>query len=628
MAFGEAAIRWRNDSSLPIGTIHLSFCNSAEVDKGKLSDLIVNPVVNDNPAELRWKQKEGEDDYFGFDLLLQDEIKPNAVADIRMKFRSGEYSYKYGYYRYLDDWFPMVVQTVEGRPNPKWPVLSAFDVTLTYPSDYKVALSGSITSRSENDGRMTIRSTAQDIPGFGVLLSKDFLVAEGEAEGVKIISYFLKGDEKWGRRLLEYCQDIIPFYQREIGFYPQPVLYVLPGYPHRPAGGYPVCPNCIVIHRNLDILKEKAPEFARWITAHEIGHQYWGYGYVLEDLAFPRWFGLSMGIYTDRLYSEARGLFDEPYRNFTVRYLGGVLAGVDTTILQKRSKLDTLDFDWNNVIAHGKSYAVLAMLEDYLGADTFKKIFRESLRRYKGKIVTLETFQSLCEEMSGKELGWFFHQWYRTNAHLDYRVTDFRTKREGQTFISEAVAVRKGTAVMPLEVELQWGDGQTQVKTIDGWNTSMTVRFETGAPPVRVVLDPGGKLPLLSKAEASPKIITAALNELRDMNALGEGTHLVHLLREVSPETDLFYRWAGLVSRSQGDLKTSLEHFQKASGLKKDADLENSRDMIVLQLGMSYDLMGRREEAVKCYSRIPADSRYQSQAKYYIAKPYDNFKDS
>jgi tetratricopeptide (TPR) repeat protein len=145
---------------------------------------------------------------------------------------------------------------------------------------------------------------------------------------------------------------------------------------------------------------------------------------------------------------------------------------------------------------------------------------------------------------------------------------------------------------------------------------------------VRVVLDPGGKLPLLSKAEASPKIITAALNELRDMNALGEGTHLVHLLRDVSPETDLFYRWAGLVSRSQGDLKTSLEHFQKASGLRKDADLENSRDMIVLQLGMSYDLMGRREEAVKYYSRIPADSRYQSQARYYIAKPYDNFKDS
>jgi hypothetical protein len=628
VASGEVSIRWHNDSPLPVKTIYLSFCNSAEVNKDKLGDLIIDPAVNGKAAKIRWKPKEGEDDYFGFDLLLDEEIKPSAVADVRMKFRSGRFSYKYGYYRYLDDWFPMVVQTVDGKPNPKQPVVSVFDVTLTYPSEYKVALSGSITSRSDSQGRVKIRSTARDIPGFGVLISKDFLVAEGEAGGVKIISYYLKGDEKWGQRLLEYGQDIIPFYQREIGFYPQPVLYILPGYPDRPAGGYPVCPNCVVIHRNLDILKERAPEFARWITAHEIGHQYWGYGYILEDLDFPRWFGLSMGIYTDRLYCEARGLSDEPYRNFTIRYLGGVLAGVDTTILQKRSELDKLGFDWNNVIAHGKSYTVLAMLEDYLGADTFKKIFRESLRRYKGEVVTLEIFQSLCEDVSNRELGSFFHQWYRTNACLDYRIADFRTKQEDRIFVSEAVIVRKGTAVMPLEVDLESGEGQTQVKTIDGWNKSTTVRFETGAPPVRVVLDPGERLPLLSRAEASLKIVLAALNELRYMNTLAEGTHLLRLLRDVSPDTVLFHSWAGLVLRSQGDLRTSLEHFQKASGLEHDPEFLNSKDMILLQLGMSYDLMGRREEALACYSRIPADSRYHSQGEAYTAKPYNNFGDS
>lgn len=176
-----------------------------------------------------------------------------------MKYRSGRYSQAYRYLRYLNDWFPMVVQTVDGEPNPRWPVLAAFDMTLIFPSEYRIALSGSIAAQNENSGETTIRSTARGIPDFGALLSKDFLVAEGEAGGVKIISYFLKDDEKWGRRLLEYCQIIIPFYQREIGFYPQPVLYVLPGYLHRPAGGYPVCPNCIVIHRNLDILKENAP---------------------------------------------------------------------------------------------------------------------------------------------------------------------------------------------------------------------------------------------------------------------------------------------------------------------------------------------------------------------------------
>jgi tetratricopeptide (TPR) repeat protein len=625
---GDVAILWRNDLVVPLKTIPLSFCNWAEVDQDKLSDLIDELVVNGQPAKLRWKRKEGEDDYLGFDLLLGNEIKPNATADIRMKFKSGKYAYKYSYYRYLEDWFPMILQTKDGRPNLKWPTLSEFNITLTYPSDYKVALSGSITSRRENDGQVILHSTARDIPSFGVLISKDFLVEEGEAGGVKIISYFLKGDEKWGKSLLEYSRDIIPFYQQEIGFYPQPVLYILPGYPDRPAGGYPVCPNCIVVHRNLDSLKERAPEFARWITAHEIGHQYWGYGYILEDLDFPRWFGLSMGIYTDRLYAEARGLFSDPYRNFTIRYLGGILADVDTTILQKQSELNKLAFDWNNVISHGKSYTVLTMLETYLGPYTLKKIFRESLKRYKGKIVTLEIFKSLCEEISNKDLGWFFHQWYRTNAYLDYRIAASRTRKEDRAFITEAVIVRRGVAVMPLEVELECSDGRTHVKTIDGWNASTTVRFETNVPPVRVVLDPREKLPLLSKAEASEKAITAALTELDYMKNFSEGPQLLRLLGNLRPETVLFHCWSGLVSRFQGSLKIALEHFQKALELKHDADYDNYKDMIVLQLGKTCDLLGNREEALKYYKQIPQNSRYRRSAELYSEVPYNSFKDS
>jgi hypothetical protein len=106
-----------------------------------------------------------------------------------------------------------------------------------------------------------------------------------------------------------------------------------------------------------------------------------------------------------------------------------VLAGVDITIMQWRSELEEVDFDWNNVIAHGKSFTVLAMLEKFVGGKTFFTIFKTCLNRFKGKNVTLEMFQKTCEEISGINLGWFFYQWYQTPAVFDYRIMNVRTSK-------------------------------------------------------------------------------------------------------------------------------------------------------------------------------------------------------
>lgn len=48
MASGEAVIRWRNDSSLHVKTIHFSFGNFAEVNHGDFSDFVANPVIKRN----------------------------------------------------------------------------------------------------------------------------------------------------------------------------------------------------------------------------------------------------------------------------------------------------------------------------------------------------------------------------------------------------------------------------------------------------------------------------------------------------------------------------------------------------------------------------------------------------
>ena len=189
----------------------------------------------------------------------------------------------------------------------------------------------------------------------------------------------------------------------------------------KPKGGWPVCPNIVAVHRGFDLKGENAESWAQWITAHEIAHQYWGFNYILEPLNYPQWFGIAMGIYTDRLYCMNRNI-QMDYRKYLYKYLFGIFNGYNTTIMQETDSLDKQGFDWNNIIKHGKSFTVLRLLAYEIGEDTFLEVFRYCLNNYKGVNVTLEMFQNLCEKISNRELDTFFQQWFYSNDFLEYQI--------------------------------------------------------------------------------------------------------------------------------------------------------------------------------------------------------------
>jgi len=138
-------------------------------------------------------------------------------------------------------------------------------------------------------------------------------------------------------------------------------LSIIPGC-SKPYGGWSICPNISGIHRGIDLMKGKAETHAHWIMAHEIGHQYWGFNYVLEPTDYPMWFGISMGIYTDRMYSLKNNIDLNYSTYFSESYLKSISKGYNTTIMQTVDTLNKQKFDWNNAILHDKSYSVLRML--------------------------------------------------------------------------------------------------------------------------------------------------------------------------------------------------------------------------------------------------------------------------
>lgn len=607
VARGKLAIHWK--APVDIDTIPFVFQYKSGLDK-----VIKKISVNNTPASFVESAIEAN----AFYLLLPEKIKKNDIASIKIDFETDALIDQdgYGYLQAINNWMP----TIPSYRNSKFwwgdKDLKKFNVIISFPQEYIAATTGVVKKEEFKNGKRILYTEADDVIQYGICLSDKFLKEETDADGTKIISYYFANDEKWGKKLLSMAKDVILFYKKEIGFYPSLQMSILPGW-NRPVGGFPISANMFVIHRNLD---QKGENFANWITAHELGHFYWGSGYVLSDNAYPGWFGLSMGIYTDWLYSNYKKL-DLSVYNFHYRYMAGYLAGYNTTILQRTGDLEKAGFDYNNVIAHGKSFSVLQMLVQVVGEKTFLKIFKHFLNNYKGKTVDYAEFKGVCQQFSGQDLEWFFKQWYETNDTLDYRISNVRSSISKDDKLNVLCTIsRYGKAIMPLEVELV-SNNKHDKKTLPGNFKDTVVEFQSykGAP-FELVLDPDNKLLLLERYENDSSTMLFAVNFIiNSKKDYGRATSFLDKMIKAEPANPYYLFLYGTLLRNEGKYKSAIETFEKCSSLINQSSYP---DRSLLELGKTYDLLGMREKALLYYNQCLSKPSVSANAKQSIQIPF------
>ncbi len=460
----------------------------------------INVWINNKKSEYELKRK-NKDGFTGIVVNVKSVVSDSDSLNLRIKFKSIEHGDYFNNNQILfnSHWIPMLYFFGNNGFNINYQKHSDYKVNISYPKDFIIATSGLIIERIEVKGEVQIYTEAKDIPSYGLVMSRDFLINDTiSREGIIIRSYYYYIDKKWGNKLLEIAEDVIDFYIDTLGFYPQPILTIIPG-ANKPYGGWPVSPNIVCVHRGLDSKGDYALTHATWITAHEIGHQYWGFNYVLEPLNYPQWFGISMGIYTDWLYTKSRKI-EQNYNSFHNSYIKGFKKGHNTTVMQLTDSLNDQGFDWNNVIKHGKSFAILRMLSYEIGEEKFFEIFNECLKLYKGVNVTLDMFQDVCESATNTDLDWFFNQWYFTNDCLDFEVVDVKNLKKGDNFEISFIIQRKGNALASvIDYQLITENGESLYRVFNGRLDKNEIVIETESPIKEIVLDPDKKYPLINK---------------------------------------------------------------------------------------------------------------------------------
>jgi hypothetical protein len=480
----------------------------------------------------------------------------------------------------LEGWHPRIWWGYETHDD--------FEARIDVPEGWALGVSGRADS-PEGPWR------AKGVRSFGIALVKGHQVEDAKVGETLIRCLFTPEGRECAELVLQTAVDVVDFYRSEFGLYPQPFLTIVPGM-GRPVGGCPVATGIIAIHGE-ERFGERDEDHWRWITAHEIGHQYWG-EHVLEPDR-PDWLWLGLGIYMDREYARARGISPDVHRGIFDRYIDGVKQGVDTTIERPPEQVADIDFDHNNIVRHGKGFAVISALESVLGRDTFRRIHDHCLAAYRGKCLGAREFQRVCEEQTGQDLSWFFDQWLRSNRYLGYRVGAVDKKQQGDRHITTVAVERFGTLEMPIPVEARFEDGSTQRASTERLLRVSALQFESDASLKEVVLDPDGVLPLLEEP------VVDVRQQVQGLPWTGAGERAKEVF-ELAQESELghVFLWGklGLTLYDGEYYAEALEAFAKTA----EFDDPMWRPTALVWQGHLLDLLGRREEAVARYKEAQA----------------------
>ena len=510
---------------------------------------------------------------------LSEPVKPGSKVEFNIAFKEsfGSQSERAEYL--TTHWYPRIWW--DGLP-----LHDSFSVKLDIPQGYALAVSGRLnkkTGRYEIDGART----------FGIYLGKNQIARSREVEGILVTTLSTEKGSGCAAVCLDTAVDAIRYYKDWLGFYPFEFLYIIPGGRGR-WGGYPFATGIVVIHGQDTFKDGESLQWWQRITAHEIGHEYWG-EYVL-DPDEPAWVWIGMGIFADTEYILARKIDPQRRAGWMGNYLQGIAMHYDTTVDIPPAQLRKINYDHNNTVIHSKGYSIISALDSVLGRDMFESIYKKCLRTYGGQRLSWRELQRFYEAESGQDLDWFFEQWVRSDAYLCYRIESQESKHQDGQYLSEVRVKRLGTMKMPVPVKAVFEDATEQVKVTERSLDVSVLTFASKARLKEVVLDPENKLAMVE--DPLPEISDEAA-EMLSLGWRAEDSLKVYekIREEAISNSNIWYR-LGMNLYEDESFSDAFHCFERVSQLSSDGLFKFAA---FGWMGLLKDLLGDRQEALANY---------------------------
>lgn len=467
-------------------------CYAPSGQKGYLE--VEHAWVNGDSVEF-------EQDSIFIVLKLEKEIEPEQMANIHVSFLTqyGEGTVcdyastfkKNSFFNRL--WYPrlanmdILISSHSRDYEENLYRMGDYRAEINVPEEMIVVATGERKNVIVNPDRTKIELWEADkVYDFCWAADADFKSVEREVGNVKIIYYYLSGDQMEFEKILDEASQSLAFFSTKFGPYPYKTLRILRG----SIVGAGASPGMVVLSSSNDV-------------PHEISHQWWGIS-MHGDLEKDRWFfeGLacfSQNIYyrqNDRSQAKNKSILGLSLEN-TISHVYFVRAcfDLDKRITSIDENTDALTMITSEYV---KAPAIFEMLSDFLGEETFCKVLHTFYEEYKFSHPSFSDFAQIAEEVSGQDLDWFFDQWGHTNKKLDYALESFSSRKvkhgEGKSYANRVVVSRLGDAIMPIEVEIGLQNGEKLWKKLEGKEKIDTLIFIAPSRIRNITLDPNHKL--------------------------------------------------------------------------------------------------------------------------------------
>jgi hypothetical protein len=318
-------------------------------------------------------------------------------------------------------------------------------------------------------GRKRIRWRAEDVIHFAWAADPEFVYEGGLWRQIPVhVLYQRAAARDWGNGVaLERTFNAMEWTDTIFGPYLYPQITNL----HRLDSGGTEFPMLIM-----------DASASQGLIVHEILHQY-AHGILANNEWREGWLDEGLTSFLTDWYFEAQG-----QQEVWARSLEGARARERAGLTQPVATpgAEFVDFPTYTSMTYTKAALTFRMLRWLVGEETMRRTLRTYYDRHKLQHVDEQDFRRAVNDVSGRNLDWFFDQWLYTTDTLDYGIAEAQTQRlpDGR-WRTRVTVLRLGNGWMP--VELHVGEERRRLESRE---RRQVVEVITRERPRESVLDP------------------------------------------------------------------------------------------------------------------------------------------
>ncbi|HYQ72989.1 MAG TPA: M1 family aminopeptidase, partial [Gammaproteobacteria bacterium] len=384
--------------------------------------------------------------------------------------------------------------------------LLTFDLSLRLPQGW-YGMSQGMRSAREHEAahiREQWRCTAPQQEIY--LIAGPYTEYTQTTDGVQAVVLLHEADPALAQQYLEATADYIRLYGELIGPYPYGKFALVENF-WETGYGMP----------SFTLLGPKVIRFPFILHSsypHEILHNWWGNG-VYVDYDHGNWSEGLTSYLADHLIKEQRGQGVEYRRSTLQKYTDYVRGQQDFPLTAFRSRHSAV----SEAVGYGKTLMLFHMLRRELGDAQFIRGLQNLYGQNRFRVVGFDTVERAFSAAAGQPLADYFAQWVERSGAPQLRVSQARTRPQGDGFLLGAVleqvqdaapyALQVPLAIRLADREQAW---QTTVK-LDARRELLELQLP--ARPLQLDIDPQFDVFRRLHRNEIPPSISQALGAMR-----------------------------------------------------------------------------------------------------------------